>query len=262
MQSTEPADSPVFDELFEELRRPYRPATGAPVALAFEPVGASVSDRNTALVGVVNQVNAAAQHSARGQLLLHCGALGSELGDCLVLSGASGSGKSTLTASLLDDSGGDQGALFAYLTDECVSLRPEDLRITPYPKPLQLKRPSHALLSQLAPEPGSPSESMMWFQRLVPPKRLGGIPIPSVPLFPRLVVLPQWMDDAPVAVERLSPGAAVASLSENSAFFRDVDGGGLTALARLTRHAPAYRVVYGRHDEATEAILELWSTAA
>jgi len=252
----------VFDELLEGLSRPYQPAVAAPVGLTFEPVGTSVSDRNTALVGVVNQVNAAAQQSARGQLLLHCGALGSELGDGLLLSGASGSGKSTLTASLLAGSGGDRGVRFAYLTDECVSLRPEDLRITPYPKPLQLKRPSHALLSQLAPQPGSPSESMMWFQRFVPPKRLGAMPIPSVPLFPRLVVLPQWVDDAPVAVERLSPGAAVASLSENSAFFRDVEGGGLAALARLARHAPAYRVVYGRHDEAAAAILELWSTAA
>jgi hypothetical protein len=202
----------------------------------------------------MSQINLAAIQSVRGQLVLHAGAVADPSGDCLLVCGASGAGKSTLTANLVGRLG------LAYLTDETVAMRPFDLRITPYRKPLQLKRGSHPVLPHLGPAEQSVRERVSWHQWLVPPSALGGPPPPDRPLTPRMVLLPQFTSGSPSFVERVSELELAALVSAQASMFPDIEGGGLEAVARLGRRtAPAYRVVFGDVDTATDAVARVWA---
>ena len=204
-------------------------------------------------LAVVGSLNLRAVAAAEGELLLHAGAVSRAYGGAVALAGPSGSGKSTLTAVLAQ-----RGA--AYLTDETVCLAPEDLRITPFRKPLSLKRGSWSVLPDLAPRDDEVDVgSSQWF---VAPDALGAGPVLGMPLLPELVVLPTFVAGAPVQTERLGQAEAAYLLGGNSVRLAQVRGGGLAALARLARRAPAYRVVHGDVRAAADAVMALWDDVA
>lgn len=73
-------------------------------------------------------------------LMLHaCGLANPETGAVVALVGRSGMGKTTLAGML--------GTTMAYVTDETVGIR-EDFTVTPFPKPLSLKRPAPNLIKE------------------------------------------------------------------------------------------------------------------
>ncbi|MDY6054793.1 PqqD family peptide modification chaperone [Micrococcus sp.] len=87
---------------------------------------------------LVYRITARTIDSARGSHLMFHGAVLADqrTGAGIVLAAASGTGKTTATRRL--------GPHYAYLTDETAILDPEDLSVTPYPKPLSLLGPDGA----------------------------------------------------------------------------------------------------------------------
>ena len=207
------------------------------------------------LTAMAGSINFAAIDAAAGSLLLHAGAIAHPDGGTAVLCGPSGSGKSTLTAVLA-------GRGHAYVTDETVCLDPLTLRITPYRKPVAVKAGSFGPLQHLAPEPGSLaaacSGSGMW---LVAPADLGGADLPDVPLDPRLIVLPTYVEGSAVTLERLDEGEAAFALGGNSSQGLHRVDQPLEALARLVRRAPAYRLIHGDVQQAADAVEQLWAAS-
>ena len=200
---------------------------------------------------MVGSINFAVLGSASDHLLLHAGGVAKPDGSVAVICGPSGSGKSTLTTVLAMRG-------HAYVTDETVCMDPRTLRITPYRKPVALKRGSFATLPQLAPPPGSVAEACSDDMWLVAPADLGGAELPDAPLDPQLIVLPTYVAGAAVTVERLGEGEAAFALGGNSSQGLDRLEQPLVALARLVRRAPAYRLVHGDVQHAADAVERLW----
>jgi len=204
------------------------------------------------LAELMTEINLGAIEAADGNLLFHAGAVCDADGRTVVICGPSGSGKTTLTTELV-------AAGLAYLTDETVCVDPQTLRVTPFRKPLSLKPGSQPLFPHLRPagsgtvtEPADPESA--W---LVAPSALAGPDVPSVPLTPELLIFPTHRGDAELLVEPVPAAQAAHLLGTHSSHLRNVRGGPLPALARLTRRAPAYRVVHSGAGAASRAVLDL-----
>jgi hypothetical protein len=109
----------------------------------------------------LRDLNRLATTRTSGSVLLHAGAVEFD-GRVVVVTGESGRGKSTLTAALVRAGG-------AYLTDELVIIDPGDLRVRPYPKPLDLDPTSLELLGL------PPDDGFVVAKRHVAPVELGEI---------------------------------------------------------------------------------------
>ena len=211
----------------------------------------SLSPRGGAFAALVGTINMRAVAAAESRLLLHSGGLARPDGHVAVICGPSGSGKSTLTA-LLAARG------LAYVTDETLSLDPQTLQITAFRKPLSLKQGSWVLFPDLEPRAFRDSER----QWLVAPDDLRGASPPQGVLTPQVVVFPTYMPGEQVRVERLGAAEAAYQCGGNSSRLQAVRGGGLPALARLARRAPAYRLIHGDVRSAADMVEQLWDDAA
>ena len=204
------------------------------------------------LAHLLTNINLTAIQAAAGNLLLHAGAACRSDGRSVVLCGPSGSGKTTLTAELV--SGG-----LAYLTDETVCIDPEQMRVTPFRKPLSLKLGAQPLFPQLRPDDDEGGEAPgVW---LVAPDDLGGVEVPKRPLLPALLVFPTHRPGASLQVERIQEARAAYLLGKETSRLNAVRGGALHGLARLARRAPAYTVVHGGGGSASRAVRELLDAA-
>ena len=199
------------------------------------------------LTELLSDVTIGAITAAGGNVLLHAGAVSRDDGATAVLCGASGSGKSTLTAGLVT-------AGWVYVTDETVCLNPETLRITPFQRPLSIKVGSHEVLAHLRPDP------MYAGSWVVPPSALKGPPLPENPLLPELLIFPTYRLGARLEVTAISPGEAAFLAGTDSSRLADTCEP-LASLARLSRRAPAYRVVHGDLDVAVRAVSDLLAAA-
>lgn len=213
-----------------------------------DPGSESVAD---AVAGLVGNINLHAVEAGVGNLLLHAGALSRPGGESVLICGPSGSGKSTLTAVLA-------GRGHAYLTDETACLHPESLTLTPFRKPLALKRGSHSVLGHLRPPWQAEQPAAAW---LVPPDALGGRHPPDGPLFPVLGVFPTFVEGSETRVEELSEAEAAYAFGSNASQLWAVDGGALPALARLARRCPSLRITYGDVQDAVRQVEKRWDTA-
>ncbi len=209
--------------------------------------------RNAALVSVMSRINKRALESAHGSLLVHAGGVCTSDGGTAIICGPSGSGKSTLVAGLVRRGHG-------YVTDEVLCLRPVDLVISPYRKPLQLKRGSHPLFPDLRPRPGTIEAELFSDQWLVRPQLVGTGPRPTVPLLPEVLIFPTHVRGERLRIEQLSPAEAGFLVARNASFPEAVRGGVLEAVSRLARRAPAFRLFHDDHGVALDAVEELWAS--
>lgn len=189
-----------------------------------------------------------------GKLLLHAGGSANGLGHSVVVHGASGAGKTTLTTALVQSG-------LAYVTDETVCIDPDTLVIEPFTKPLTVKPGSQQLLAHLAPPADEVSEGSGNWQ--LPPERLGGPPLPDVPLHPAVIVFPDVDPTrSEVAVTPVSPARAAFILGEQSSALWAIEPRPLAAIARLVTTVPAFTVSYGNaYDAAPVIINELMDSA-
>jgi len=144
-----------------------------------------------------------------------------------------------------------------YVTDETVCLDPHTLRVTPFPKPLTIKRGAQQLLAKLQPDPDRiDPTSGSWH---VDPADLvghGAAPLSRTEMQPAVIVFPDVHEDQiGVDAQPLSKARAAFLLGEQSSALWAIEPRPLAALERLVRVAPAYRVAYGNAFDAAEVII-------
>lgn len=166
----------------------------------------------------LRNLNLLATTKTSGSVLLHAGAVEFD-GRVVVVTGESGRGKSTLTAALVRAGG-------AYLTDELVIIEPENLRVRPYPKPLDLDPTSLELL-ELPPDDG-----FVVAKRHVAPGELGGIS-PGGTLAGVFVLGPDR-----ITIEEFGPVQGVTELLPNVFAATHDSPESLEILARISSSVP------------------------
>ena len=170
----------------------------------------------------LRDLNLLATTRTGGSVLLHAGAVEFD-GRVVVVTGESGRGKSTLTAALVRAGG-------AYLTDELVIIDPEDLRVRPYPKPLDLGRSSLELLELPL------DDGMVVDKRHVPTIELGDVS--SGGRVAAIILL----DDEDSVAETLEPIVALTELLPNVFGATHEMESSMEALAHLCTSAPVLRL--------------------
>ena len=166
----------------------------------------------------LRDLNLLATTRTGGSVLLHAGAVEFD-GRVVVVTGESGRGKSTLTAALVRAGG-------AYLTDELVIIEPENLRVRPYPKPLDLDPTSLELLGL------PPDDGFVVAKRHVAPSELGGIS-PGGMLAGVFVLGPDR-----ITIEEFGPVQGVTELLPNVFAATHDSPESLEILARISSSVP------------------------
>ena len=185
--------------------------------------------------------------------LLHAGALAGPAGG-LLLCGDSGAGKSSLLAGLVH-------AGFPFIADDIVPVEAGSGLIWPVPLAISIKHGSWPAISglfpQLARAPiirfGGRSMRYLWPDARALAEHSSGYAAAAV-LFPR------YAEDAPVTRTRLEPARALALLGEGGSVLPATDAGLAEFLAWWGR-LPAYRLCYGRLEEAVAAVRALGAAA-
>jgi Coenzyme PQQ synthesis protein D (PqqD) len=178
--------------------------------------------------------------------LLHAGAVATPAG-CLLLSGDSGAGKSSLLAGLVH-------AGFPFVADDIVPLEERSGLVWPVRLAISIKNGSWPVVGSLFPELtdapiihfGGRSMRYFWPSSRAVPVGSAGYPAAGV-LFPR------YVKDAPAELTRLDPARSLALLGEGGSILPTSDSALAEFLAWWGR-LPAYRLSYGRLDEAAAAV--------
>lgn len=173
---------------------------------------------------------------SEGGLLFHAGGLCWQ-GKGLLLPGTMGAGKTTLTAWLL-------GREFDYLTDELVFVPQESRTMQPFPRPLNLKRPSRPLFKdQLDFE--NPDNQILSADTtdLVSPTLLNPNTALSEPPL-RLIIFPNYQAGSEFELRQLSKAQAGLELMQCLINARNLPGHGFSEVTRLAREVPAYKMTY------------------
>ena len=181
-----------------------------------------------------------------GRLLVHAAAV-SWHGLAIILPATTRGGKSTLAAGLIQRGCG-------YLTDELAITDRRTNKIVPFPKSLSLKEGSFSLFESLAPEPTGYEHDRVWY---VDPERLRPGSVVNKPVPIGWVVFPWYQVNAATRIEALTIGETVLGLFENTVNIARHKEAGLDRLIGIAQNAHGYRLVFGDHQEACKAVLEL-----
>lgn len=159
-------------------------------------------------------------------------------GRSVLIPGPSGAGKSLLSAWLT-------GRGFDYLGDELAVLAAGGTAVAGFSRALMLKPDAEAHLASLprladcVREPGAASVIVR-----PPPAAGAGRRLPC-----GLIAFVSFSPGAAFAVRPLSPARAALKLMACNVNAANLDDGGLAAMTRLTREAPAVELVYGAFDQ-------------
>ncbi|GAB4436998.1 MAG: hypothetical protein Kow0031_18810 [Anaerolineae bacterium] len=190
---------------------------------------------------------------SHGGLLFHAGAVERQ-GRGLILPGTMGAGKTTLTAWLLTRG-------FNYLSDEMVFVGQGEERLQPLPRPLNLKRPSRAVLAPWLDFEARAGQIISTdFIDLLPPALLNPATRLSRPPL-RLIIFPRYQSGAEFRLEALSKAQAGAALMQCLINARNLPGHGFDEIGRLARLAPAYRLTYAHFEQLGDSLESLLAGA-
>ena len=181
-------------------------------------------------------------------LLLHAAAAVSD-GVAVLLPGVAEAGKTTLVTGLIRSG-------FDYLTDEAAAVRPSDLVVEPYPKPLTIDPGSWAALPDLAPDLDDALADLFVSRWYVNPQRIRADAI-AQPAAPALVVFPTYAARATTSVQPVAGTDALVLLMQQTFGFNDAASRNLQVLGRLVQQASCYRLVSGDLEAACAAVQEL-----
>jgi hypothetical protein len=196
---------------------------------------------------LVHRLNAIALPTWDG-VVCHAGGVVRE-GVGIVLPADVESGKSTLTAGLVR-------AGFGYLTDEGVAFRRDTALIEPFPKPLSLDAGSWFLFPELEPDEDLGSDDYKREQWQVPPDaiRPGCV---AGPCAARVVVFPQYVEDAASELVPMRRAEALIELAKNTFAFNQQSRFALEQLAEVIRAVDCFRLTVGALDDAVALIEDL-----
>ena len=219
-----PAASPVVEGLYSvKVAAPAR-AGVRPYHLVYQNIGqiARTQDLEEALEALESDLHSQVAARAQNSLFVHAGVAGWR-GQAIVIPGRSFSGKTSLTAALV-------AAGAEYFSDEYAVLDESGL-VHAYPKPLSL-RDSH----------GQPHEKRT-------AESLGGRVAPG-PLPVGLILDTQYVPGARWRPRRLSPGAALMTLLDNTVQVRSQPQWALPILQKAVSGADAMKSRRGEAEAA------------
>lgn len=188
--------------------------------------------------------------NAHNYLILHSAVL-ERRGKGVMLSAVSGSGKSTLAAELCLRG-------WRLLSDE-MALLDSSLQLSGLPRPVSLKNSAIDVICRRHPNAlfGPPARDTHkgTIAHLV-------VPAPSVlaavePAIPSLIVIPKWVDNAPLTVEPVGPGELAMHLIDQSFNYSILGRDGFNRLTALVQQAPAWSIEYSALDDAVDALESL-----
>ena len=178
--------------------------------------------------------------------LLHAGAVATPAG-CLLLSGDSGAGKSSLLAGLVH-------AGFPFIADDIVPLEERSGLVWPVRLAISIKNGSWPVIGSLfreledAPIIHFGGRTMRYFW---PNSR--AVPVDSAGYPAAAVLFPRYVKDAPAELTALDPAQSLTLLGEGGSLLPTTDAGLAQFLVWWGR-LPAYRLSYGRLDDAVAAV--------
>ena len=166
-------------------------------------------------------------------------------GQAAILPGWPGSGKSTLCAALVHKG-------WRLLSDEFGLLRPAEMKLVPWPRPLSLKEASIDVVRSFMPAshigPVVEETSKGRVAQLRPPT--DSVRRATEPASPAWIVFPKYQDRAPTVVTPLPRSRAYMRLGDNSPNVEHLGLPAFEALASVIEMTEAYELVYSNLDEA------------
>lgn len=203
--------------------------------------------RAEALVGaVVRRLVELGRGTGDWSAVLHAAAVADGAGGAIALPGACGRGKSTLTAALV-------GAGADYLSDDCVPLDALG-RAVAVPFGICLKQSGWAAGEAVLPAAATAPVFACAERgpcRYVAPPRVAPRPLPL-----SAFVFPSFTAGAPLSLRSMTPAETLAALVAGRAWLSRDPSGLATALATIER-TPAWRLDYGRTDDALAAVAQM-----
>lgn len=164
-------------------------------------------------------------------------------GATVIIVGNSGKGKSTLTARLVQRG-------WQYVTDEQVTIRPDDRMVVPYARPITLRRAVWDQFDGLH-VPGSGEE----YRRVeVPLDALHGSAERTLTR-PALIIAPQYSPTGSNCLVPIPSRAEVVRLLASCCYDLERTGtGGMDVLVHLADQCPAWRLEFCDLDAAADAV--------
>ena len=237
-------------------------ADGAPPIhyhLAFDDRGLATLCRNGALIHTGESRGAVAElllgeigrhlaAHARAGPMFHAAGVALDQDRGVLLPGLIGAGKTTLAAWLL------ASQQLSYLTDELVFVPQESTTMRGFSRPLNLKLGGWDALRPHLSDAETSGEMLPYDGGLlIAPSALTSAPTcAAAPL--RLILFPHYAPDADVELRPLSQAQASLRLMSCLVNARNLPRHGLTEVARLARHVPAYDLHYARLEQLSERL--------
>ncbi len=188
---------------------------------------------------------------SRGGLVLHAAAVSHD-GVGMILPGKTGAGKTTLTAWLAHSG-------FNYLTDELVYIEEGSSALETFTRPLNVKTGSLDVVREnLVIDADAVGTFVCSHATLIPHRRINPVHRRESPPL-RVVVFPRYIEDAGLAIERLSKAQAGMRTMACLVNARNLPGHGFHEVARLAHDVDAYELRYSSFEQLgtqIEALLE------
>jgi hypothetical protein len=180
-----------------------------------------------------------------GLVLVHAAGLVRD-GVGVILAAESEAGKTTLAAGLVRRG-------FDYLTDEAVAIRPENLALEPFAKPLSIDRGSWHVLADLEPDVEEAVRPFLHDQWQVPATaiRAGALARTATP---SIVIVPAYRDGSTTELTPVSRAEMLVKLVSLSFDFRADPRRNLDVLRRVVSASDCYRLAVGDLDRACELV--------
>jgi hypothetical protein len=241
---TDGGSSPVVFEVLHGGAAP--PANPWGVWCDGEPRAMTVAD-SYVLVYLLWEIGRLLFDRTGDRLHLHGAALVRN-GRAVVLAGRSHAGKSTLAGWLTHRGWG-------FLTDEAALVDPATLIVSPFWRPINVRRPGplDSILGE-AP-PARPEDSEL----LVPASTIGAL-APAAPVAG--IAFPSFAPNEPAALSPVSPAAALVELTQHFPGLIADGRAGFRRLARLVEAVPAYILSFHDLDDAEQALRTLVGTTS
>ena len=193
-------------------------------------------------------LNACVYRSANQFIMVHAAVVERD-GCALLLPGRPGAGKSTLCAALVS-------AGWRLLSDEVALIDPAAGRLWPVARPISLKNQAIDVIRRFAPGlvfgPITTGTSKGTVAHVKPPS--SSVRRIEEAAWPRWIVLPRYIDGAPLQLQPESKAQAFVGLARNSFNYALLGERAFVSLARTVGACACYRLTYSALDGAVAAM--------
>jgi len=200
--------------------------------------------RDTALPFLEWGLNWCVGRRAHQYLMLHAGVL-EKNGSAVLFPAWPGSGKSTLCAALSHRN-------WRLLSDEFALVRPADLALIPFPRPIALKNESISIIRAFAPNavvgPEYPKTRKGTVAHMRPPKE--SVALSKITAQARWIVFPHYETGAKLCLSTISKERAFLKLSGNSFNYELIGLRGFETVSRLIESCDCHLLRYSKLEEA------------